>query len=316
MLLDVDTGLDDALALALAVRHPGIHLEAVTTVAGNVGLELTTRNTLRVLDWLGATAVPVAAGADRPLAGEVREARHWHGDDGLGGATLSASQRTPLEDAVGYLIERVLSDPGELTLVCLGPLTNIALAIQRQPKIVPAVREIVLMGGAARPPGNVTPVAEFNIYADPEAAAIVFAQPWPVTMVGLDVTSRVQLTGADRDALRNQTSPEATLVRELTHRLFDVLGYSAMSLHDPLAVAVAADPSLVTTVETQLQVETRGEHTTGQTVADLRTRRHDAARTSRVCLDVDVERARALFFATLGLKLTSTPRGVEQPRPE
>jgi inosine-uridine nucleoside N-ribohydrolase len=301
VILDVDTGLDDALALALALRHPDIQLEAVTTVAGNVGLDHTTRNTLRVLDWLGATDVPVAAGADRPLSGPTREASQWHGVDGLGGATLPESRRTALDDGVGYLIDRVLSEPGQLTLVALGPLTNLALAVRRQPEFVRAVREIVLMGGAARPPGNVTPVAEFNIYADPEAAAVVFTQPWRLTMVGLDVTSRVQLTRLDRDALTSRTSPEATLVCEVTRRLFDARGQTSMALHDPLTVAVAVDPSLVTTVETDVVVETRGEHTLGQTVADLRVRPRASAITTRVCLDVDVARARSIFFETLGL---------------
>jgi inosine-uridine nucleoside N-ribohydrolase len=121
MILDIDTGVDDALALAMAVRHPEISLEAVLTVAGNVGLELTTRNTLRVQDWLGATDIPVAAGADRPLSGVVVDAGHWHGSDELGGGTLPDSARSALDDGVGYLIDRVTAEPGEFTLVCVGP---------------------------------------------------------------------------------------------------------------------------------------------------------------------------------------------------
>ena len=221
ILLDVDTGVDDALALAFAVRDPRIELVAVTTVAGNVGVELTTRNTLRVLDWLGASDVPVARGAERPLAGVSRDAAYWHGDDGLGGAQLPESRRDALPDGVGYLIDRVLRQPGELTLVCTGPLTNLALAAQRQPAIVGAVKDVVVMGGAVQVPGNVTPVAEFNIHADPEAAAIVFGLPWQATLVGLDVTSRVRLTSSDRAALEHLRAPEATLVRLVTQHAFD-----------------------------------------------------------------------------------------------
>jgi purine nucleosidase len=300
LVLDVDTGVDDALALAVAVGHPDIELEAVITVAGNVGLDLTTQNTLRVLDCLDATEVPVAAGANGPIEGPMREAGHWHGVDGLGGATLPQSTHTALGDGVGYLIERLLAKPGELTVVCVGPLTNLAMAIQRRPDIVEAVREVVLMGGAARPPGNVTPVAEFNIYADPRAAEIVFSQPWRLTMVGLDVTNRVQLRRRDRDALAGVDTPEARLVRQVTRLHFDDRGLDGIALHDPLAVAVALDPSLVSVVETDVVVETQGEHTSGQTVVDLRSRRsHEAPK--RVCLDVDVERSRRLFFDALRL---------------
>jgi purine nucleosidase len=158
------------------------------------------------------------------------------------------------------------------------------------------------MGGAARPPGNVTPVAEFNIYADPEAAAIVFAQPWPLTMVGLDVTNRVQLTASDVKALDGVNSPEAVLLREVTRLHFERMGLPAIALHDPLAVLVALDPSLVSVEKTSVVVETQGEHTEGQTVVDLRTYRRTEGRTC-VCLDVDAQRARGLFWASLGLRV-------------
>ena len=298
LILDVDTGVDDALAIAFAVRHSAIHLEAVLTVAGNVSLELTTQNTLRVLDWLGATSIPVYMGADRPLAGPIREASHWHGPDGLGGAQLPSSTRSPRQDAVNQLIERVLAQPGELTIVCAAPLTNLAIAIRRERRIVEAVREVVLMGGAIRPPGNITPTAEFNIYADPEAAAIVFEQAWPLTMVGLDVTNRVTVTRADRETLSRDTA-EAVLVREVTRYLFDIRKMDAMALHDPLAVAIALQPDLVEMVHKDVEVETTGRHTLGQTVVDLRPRADQPLRQTRVCTAVDSERARNLFFETL-----------------
>jgi purine nucleosidase len=301
-ILDVDTGVDDALAIALAVRHPDVQLEAVVTVVGNVSLELTTRNTLRVLDWLGARDVPVIMGADRPLSGPVREASHWHGPDGLGGAHLPESNRQASDNGVIRLIERIMVVPGEVTLVCTGPLTNLAIAVQRRPDLVNAVREVVLMGGTVRPPGNVTPTAEFNIYADPEAAAIVFEQNWPLTMVGLDVTNRVLLSRDERLAARAGASREAILLGEVTRHLFDVRGVESMALHDPLAMGVAIQPDLVTTMHVDVRVETRGEHTLGQTVVDLRPGARPPRLRTRVCTGVDGARFKALFAKALGLE--------------
>ena len=302
-ILDVDTGVDDALALALALRQPEIDLEAVITVAGNVSLELTTRNTLTVLDWLGAGHVPVAMGADGPLHGAVCEASHWHGPDGLGGARLPEPSRRAMRDGVGYLVERVTAEPGEITLVCTAPLTNLAHAIQRAPAFVQAVRQVVLMGGAARPPGNVTPTAEFNIYADPHAAALVFEQDWPLVMVGLDVTNQVVLTRAERQSLAGRSTPEAVLVYEVTRHLFEVRGVETMALHDPLAVGVAVRPDLVGSVARDVAVETRGEHTLGQTVVDLRPSAPPPSRRARVCERVDAARFKALFYEALGFAM-------------
>ncbi len=299
IILDVDTGVDDALAIALAVRHPDVQLEAVVTVAGNVGLDLTTRNTVRVLEWRGAGGVPVYRGADRPISGEPREASHWHGADGLGGAQLPAPTRTARADGVKFLIESLLAHPGEITLVCTAPLTNLALAVKREPRVVDCVREVVLMGGAALVPGNVTPTAEFNIHADPLAAAVVFAQPWPVTMVGLDVTMQVNYTRADREAL--DQSSEAVLVREVTRHLFDVRKVNTMALHDPLVLLIALQSDLVTTLNKDVHVETNGTYTLGQTVVDRRESAPPPKLRTRVCTAVDVQRARATFFTTLGL---------------
>ncbi len=301
VILDVDTGVDDALAIALAVCDPRVQLDAVVAVAGNVGLARTTRNSLRVLDWLGATRVPVYAGAEAPLSGPLREASHWHAEDGLGGARLPETSRVPEPDGVGNLCARLRAEPRALTLVCTGPLTNVALALRREPHIVECVRELLVMGGAARVPGNVTPVAEFNVYADPEAAARVFEQPWPITMVGLDVTERVRFTRSDLERVSASETSTAVLVREVCRHLFDNRRVASMALHDPLALAVAVQPDLVATQTRDVRVETRGEHTLGQTVVDWRASAPPPALQSRVCLDVDAERARAYFFATLGL---------------
>jgi purine nucleosidase len=301
IILVVDTGVDDALALALAVRHPAIQLDAVLTSCGNVGLELATLNTLRVLDWLGATDVPVIAGADCPLEAPFVDAAYWHGADGLGGARLPVSGRSALDDAPGYLVERLLAEPGEITVVCTGPLTNLALALRRDPGIVGNVKEVVLMGGAVQLPGNTTPTAEYNVYADPEAAAVVFNQDWSLTMVGLDVTQQVLLTAEEVGRLAHETSPEAVLLREVTRDQFVHKGLESIALHDPLAVGVALDPTLVQTTSGPVRVETRGEYTRGQTVFDLRPRAPRTPSNTRVCMQVSAERFRRMFFSALGV---------------
>jgi purine nucleosidase len=308
MMLVVDTGIDDALALAVAVRHPRIHLEAVITSWGNVGLDMVNHNTLRVLDWLGANDVPVVSGAERPLVGAAIDAGHFHGRDGLGGARLPASARAVLQDGVDYLIERLMAAPGELSLVCTGPFTNLALAVQQEPRIVESVREVVVMGGTVQLPGNVTPVAEFNVAADPEAAAMVFDRTWPVIMVGLDVTNKVVLRADEVRQLENESSIEAVLTREVTRFLFEQRAMESMALHDPLAVGVALDHSLVTVSNGPVHVETRGDYTRGQTVFDLRPWAAQPPSKTQVALHVDTERFREMFFRTLGLEILQKQR--------
>ncbi len=211
IILDVDTGIDDALALALAVRSPAVDLRAVTTVAGNVGLPLTTENSRRVLAHLGATDVPVHKGFSRPLARPLHDAQHFHGRSGLG--TLELPPATRLLDkpsAPEFLVEAILDAPGTITLVCVGPLTNLAAAIALEPELPGALKRLVIMGGSLGR-GNVTPYAEFNIYVDPEAAAQVFAA-CPLTMVGLDVTERTILSRAAWEGLRETDTLTGRLV--------------------------------------------------------------------------------------------------------
>ena len=202
IILDCDPGIDDALAIAFAVGSPDIDLRGITTVAGNVGLDLTTSNAQRVSEFVGALGVPVTPGSPAPLLRPPMDARHVHGDTGLGGALLPPPQSRPAGGhAIDYIIETIGADPGQITLVATGPLTNIALAVHRQPKLVSQVKDFVIMGGSSGR-GNVTPAAEFNIAADPEAAAIVFRAGWTVTMVGLDVTLQARATPAVRDRMR------------------------------------------------------------------------------------------------------------------
>ena len=202
IIIDCDPGIDDALAIVFAHGDPGLELCGITTVAGNVGLDRTTANALRVRDFIGMPDVPITPGSAGPLLWPVLDARHVHGASGLAGARLPepASQA---EDghAVDYLIETISAAPGEITLIAMGPLTNIALAVRREPLLVERVRDFVIMGGSAGR-GNVTPAAEFNIAADPEAAAVVFGAGWTVTMVGLDVTLQARATVAVRERMR------------------------------------------------------------------------------------------------------------------
>jgi purine nucleosidase len=267
LILDVDTGVDDAIALCLACRWPGSSVELVTTVAGNTDVERATANTLLVLDRLGmAQAPPVARGAEAPLARELFCAPEIHGDDGLGGVRerLPAPSGSPLPTpAWDALSEAVAAAPGELTLVATGPLTNVARAIQADPAALDRLQSLVVMGGAVEERGNVTDHAEFNIYVDPEAAGAVFASGLPLTMVSLDVTHQVVLGRAELRRWKQQGGPSEGLLaflEQVTDQTMAVhklrCGFDGLYLHDPLAVAVALDPSLVETRRARLEVDT------------------------------------------------------------
>ncbi len=299
VVLDVDTGTDDALALAYAVASPRIELVAVSTVAGNVDVEKTTANTLSVLDWLGAEDVPVHRGASRPLVRPHRDASYFHDEGGLGGAQLPASARAVGADrGPAALIRLARQRPGELTLVALGPLTNVAIALNVEPKLAELLKSVVIMGGAFTVPGNTTPVAEFNILVDPEAADQVFTAPFPnMTAVGLDVTQQVALTRGDWDAVNaGSTLPRtASLLREVGKSAFSKLGRDQFSLHDPLSVAVAIDPTLISIRELAISVDTL-EPELGRT-------RIAGPGNVRVAASVDSERALADFRRTVGLPL-------------
>ena len=201
VLLDCDPGIDDALAIAFACGHPGLDLCGVTTVAGNIGLAQATANALSVLEFVGRPDVPLAEGSAAPLLRAHVDARDVHGDSGLGQARLPPAQARPVDaDATDLIIDTIGASPGEITLVATGPLTNIALAVRRQPGLVRQVADFVIMGGSATR-GNTTPAAEFNIATDPEAAAIVFAAGWQVTMVGLDATLQARADDAVKERL-------------------------------------------------------------------------------------------------------------------
>ena len=299
VILDVDTGVDDALAIMLALRSPELQVAGILTVSGNVHISRSTANTLTVLDILDAPPIPVAAGAAAPLARPGIAADDVHGRDGLGGVAgrFPASRHTATSDAAAFLLDAIGRQPEQLTLIATAPLTNIALAIEKNVRTMRKLRALIVMGGAVRVPGNVGPVSEFNFAVDPEAAAIVLQAGLPLTLVPLDVTERVVLT---RDFL-NGVSPAGTLRAAVEAMVAGAMTFhrargdrEGIVLHDPLAVGVALDASLVQREAMALAVETRGALTAGMAVADLRRWRR-AAPTADVCVDVEADRFLHLF---------------------
>ncbi len=271
-ILDCDPGHDDMVAILVAAAHPRIDLLAITTVAGNGTLERTTQNARAVCGMAGIRDVPVAAGAPGPLVGTLRTAAHVHGESGLDGAELGGVEVPLAAEHAVDLMARLLREAAEpVTLVPTGPLTNIALLLRRHPDLAGRVREIVLMGGSTEA-GNVEPLAEFNIYVDPEAADVVFSSGLPVTMCGLNVTHQALATEAVLERLRLLGTPLAdTVVRLLAFfrdRYRDVFGLPAPPVHDPVAVARVIDPELVRCEEAHVAVELHGTHTRGATVCD------------------------------------------------
>jgi inosine-uridine nucleoside N-ribohydrolase len=302
IILDCDPGHDDAIAILLAAHSPAVTLEAITTVAGNQTVEKTARNALRVCSLAGIRDVPIAAGMTRPLVRELRVAADIHGSSGLDGPTLPEPDLALAPPhAVDLLIEKLLGSDGDITLVATAPLTNIATALRREPWIIPKIQEIVLMGGAIGV-GNTTPAAEFNIYVDPEAAHAVFTCGRPITMIGLDVTHQAQATSAVRERIRALGTPVAQLVDGLLEFFADtylqVFGFPAPPVHDPCAVARVIDPTLLRAKPMRVDIELRGEHTTGRTVCDLYGSTGQPAN-AEVGLELDVPRFWDLLIDTL-----------------
>lgn len=275
IILDCDPGHDDAVAILLAVGNPEIELLGVTTVGGNQSLDKVTYNARAVLEKAQATDIPVYAGCDRPIVRTQEVAASIHGETGLDGVELPVPSR-PLESthAVNYIIDTIMShEPGTITLVPTGPLTNIAMAARLEPRIVERVKEIVLMGGGVHE-GNWSAVAEFNIKVDPEAAHIVFNEPWKLTMVGLDVTHKALCTPQVQQRIESLDTDLAHFVSGLmdffrkTYQ--DNQDFIDPPVHDPCTVAYLIDRSVIETRRCPLDVEIHGETTLGMTVADLR----------------------------------------------
>jgi inosine-uridine nucleoside N-ribohydrolase len=306
-LLDTDPGIDDAMALLFALASPELELLGITTVFGNVTVDQTARNALNILEIGGRPEIPVVAGAAQPFSRPPFPISGFHGFDGLGNLNLPAPRRALAEwpgGAPGFIADTVLARPGEITLIAVGPLTNLAHALQREPRIASAARQVILMGGAVYCPGNITPVAEANIYHDPEAARLVFGAGWPVTLVALDVTMQTCQTQADLEALGRVGTPVADFVaRMLPCYLQSYQTRHAMSVvptHDPSAVAFALDPSLFRLQRIPLYVETEGR-CAGQTVADPRSIWGPLPKVD-VCTAVDAPRLLSLFHDRLGVR--------------
>jgi inosine-uridine nucleoside N-ribohydrolase len=320
VIIDTDPGTDDALAIFLALNSPELKVEALTPVAGNVPLELTLPNALRLLEAAGRTEIPVAAGADRPLVRRLITATYAHGENGLGGIQLPEPKTKPVSETAVELIRRVVrASPGQIGIIAIGPLTNIATAFRQDPELPRLIANLTIMGGSLSG-GNVSPAAEFNFYVDPEAAQIVFRSGAPLTMVGLDVTRRAMLTEDHIRRLESSRKNEGRVAGQIarasmTHvRQTNPTGGPAM--HDSLAVATFIDPTVVTLQELLVEVETAGVFTAGETVgyrqAPVRRSAPMASETARgdsapifqpnakVALEVDAERFLRMLVERIG----------------
>ena len=274
IIIDTDPGQDDAVAILLALASPEFDVLGIVAVAGNVPLSLTEANARRIVELADRTDIPVHAGAVRPLTRRLVTAEHVHGKTGLDGADLPAPSM-PLHPQYGvdFMVETlVASAPGEITLCTLGPLTDVALALNRAPEIAPRIREIVMMGGAYFEVGNITPAAEFNIYVDPEAAAVVLQSGVPVTMLPLDVTHRALATPERLARIRGLGNKAGAVVAGLLgfSERFDVAKYGGIGapLHDPNVIAWLLRPELYAGRHINVAVETSSALTLGMTVAD------------------------------------------------
>jgi len=274
ILFDTDPGIDDACALLLALASPELSLEGLSIVHGNCSLEQATTNALSVLELANAGHIPVSKGCELPLVQPSLLAPETHGDTGLGYAKLPAPRARPIgQHGVDFLIETILASPGEITLVAIGPLTNVALAIRQEPRLVEALKQIIIMGGAIRYEGNTTALAEFNTYVDPHAAQIVYHAGIPITLVPLDVTYQCILTRNDVKRLQQIDSPVTQFVADATrfymefHDEFQKI--EGCVINDPLALALTFAPELCDYQELPVEVDLSGGISMGKTVADF-----------------------------------------------
>jgi len=296
LILDVDTGVDDAMAIALATRLDSHSLAAVTTVAGNVPLELATRNTLRVLEYLGSGA-PVYQGMSEPLVRPLHTATSVHGNDGLGGWDLAdACRGIESMTAPEAIIHFARANKGNIDGAFVGPLTNLAVALKLEPDLAGWFRNVVIMGGAFFNPGNVTAHSEFNLFVDPEAAGVVARSSLRTTWIGLDVTHQTSLSCAEWSKLEDDASEPAVLVREVCRQSFEVRARDQVYLHDPLAVAVVSCLDLVRCVEGEVLIE--ADH-----FARGRTRIAGGHGSSNVAATVDAKAFREMFSSLLELEI-------------
>jgi pyrimidine-specific ribonucleoside hydrolase len=270
IIIDTDPGIDDAMAIFLALRSPELKVEAITPVAGNVPLDLTLPNALRLLEIAKRRDIPVAAGASHPLMRRLATAGHVHGVNGLAGVEFPEPRIKPVHDTAPDLIRHIVrEDPHEITIVAIGPLTNVALALRADPEIASMIPAIVIMGGSLSG-GNMTPAAEFNLYVDPEAARIVFDANIPLTMVGLDVTRKCKVSEEHIKQLEATKTPVSQAAGKILRATYERMRHGGevtdIVLHDALAVASLIDHDVITRKDYYVEVETAGEWTAGQTI--------------------------------------------------
>jgi inosine-uridine nucleoside N-ribohydrolase len=317
IIIDTDPGTDDALALMLAFTSPELDVRAITVVPGNVTAQMGLENALRMVSLVNRCDVPVAAGAQHPLFQKLITAEFWHGVNGLANVELPPS-KCKVDSRFGpdLIIQLVHASPHEITLVPIGPLTNIALAVEKDPSIVPLVKEVILMGGSING-GNVNAAAEANIFNDPEAAQVVFQAGWPVTMVGLEIGDKAPFTRKYLDQLAKTHGPINDFMVSVLKYLVDLsekYGAPGSPMYDPSAVAVAIDPTLVKVQPMHVDVETRGDFTRGETVGNrhgyvernvLRGDRYViegvdmVPPNAKVCVDVEANRFLQLFVSRI-----------------
>jgi len=274
ILIDTDPGIDDSLAILLAIASPELSLEGLSIVHGNCSLKQGTINALSILDLVNASHIPIAAGCELPLVQPSLLAPETHGNTGLGYAKLPEPRIKPIvQHGCDFLIEQVMSNPGEISLVAIGPLTNVALAIRKEPRIAGALKELIIMGGAIRHEGNTTALGEFNVYVDPHAAHIVFHAGIPTILVPLDVTYQCVLTANDVERLMKINSPIPKFIQETTDFYMkyhdDYQHIKGCIINDPLALALAFAPELCDYEELPVDVDISGGISMGKTLADF-----------------------------------------------
>jgi inosine-uridine nucleoside N-ribohydrolase len=300
IIIDTDPGCDDAIAILLALNSPEVDLQAITVVAGNVTARQGLENALKLASLAKRCDIPVAAGAQQPLAQKLVTAEAFHGPNGLGGVELPAPAcRVDSRFGPDLIIELVHRYPREIILVPIGPLTNIALAISKDPSIVPLVKQVVIMGGSTSG-GNTSAAAEFNIFNDPEAARIVFNAGWTLTMVGLNVTEKTLFTREHLEDVKKSHEPLAELASRVLSFMLSVSdrpGRSGSAMHDPLAMGAVVDAAVITTQDRHVEVETRGEFTRGETVVSRQS--SSEHRNVHVAVGVDSDRFLRLLVARL-----------------
>lgn len=274
VIIDCDPGIDDAVALSMALFDPRLDVVAVTAVAGNVAADQASRNVQAIIEQLDPPRYPRLGVATAPDVSAATDARYMHGDDGLGNAGFVVSRLQHQHPSEKVICDALRSDPNQVSLICLGPLTNVARAFQRDPEVSTVVDRIIMMGGCVDGIGNVTPSAEFNIYHDPASARIVFNSPVTKTLIPLDVTRQVRMTLSFLDALPAETNRVGGFLRKIFPFIFRAyhqrLGQESIHLHDTVAVVAAIEPGLFKFAEMAGDVETRGELTMGTTVFDRR----------------------------------------------